>query len=329
MKIEREESLVRPAGFRAVLAFVLPAIVGVAVVTGVIAWKQELFASRTPLYAFADTATGITKGMPVRIFGITVGSVGDVEIVPGKPGGQASQVRIRFDISNEYLRHISLDSKARLAREQVVGQGVIEIVPGTPQSRPVARNEVIGFERGKSLGELSEELNKAVAPVLAQVKESLADLRSPDGALQKSVGQVNVFLQGLPETNRKLQKLMESAERAVSTADGAVGRAAVKAENAMGEIEKTAGVVSAAAPGILLKIDRAAESVARTSEATRKLAEESSRRVPLLIEDGANVVQDARDLMGGAKQSWPLRSLLPAPEVKTLPIDSQETSSKP
>jgi hypothetical protein len=40
-------------------------------------------------------------------------------------------------------------------------------------------------------------------------------------------------------------------------------------------------------------------------------------------------VQDAKDMMGGVKQSWPMRMLLPAPEVKTLPIDTQETSSRP
>jgi hypothetical protein len=97
----------------------------------------------------------------------------------------------------------------------------------------------------------------------------------------------------------------------------------------MSEIEKTAGAISSATPGILLKIDRAAESVARTSESARKLSEESSRRLPLLIDDGTNLVRDANDVMTGAKQSWPLRILLPPPGVKTLPIDTQETSAKP
>jgi phospholipid/cholesterol/gamma-HCH transport system substrate-binding protein len=320
--------LVRPGGLRGVLAFVLPAVIGVILVGAVIAWKQELFLSRTPIYVFSDSAIGITKGMPVKVFGLTIGTVSDIEIVPGVPGS-GGRVRMRFDIGSEFLQHITRDSKARLMREALVGQSLIEIVPGSPQSRPVARNEVIVFERSKSLGELSEELNKALSPVLAQVKEALADIRNPEGQVQKSVAQVNVLLQELPETNRKLQKLMDSTDRAVGNANSAVARAAGKAETAMGEIEKTAGALSSATPGLLLKIDQAVDSVARTSDAARKLAEESSRRVPLLIDEGNNVVRDAGDIMTGARQSWPLRILLPQPAVKTLPIDTQETSGRP
>jgi phospholipid/cholesterol/gamma-HCH transport system substrate-binding protein len=329
MKAEREDALVRPAGLRGVLSFMLPALVGVLAVAAVISWKQELFVSRTPIFAFTDSAIGMTKGMPVKVFGLTVGSVGDIEIVPGTPGSGSSRVRVRFDISSEYLQHVHRDSRARLTREALVGQSLIEIVPGAAQSRPVAKNEVIAFERSKSLGELSEELNKALAPVLVQVKEAIGELRNPEGQVQKSMAQMNALMQELPETNRRLQSLMATTERAVGTADKAVARSAAKAETAMEQIEKTAGAISTATPGILLKIDRAAESVARTSEAARKLSEDSSRRLPLLIDDGTTLVRDASDMMTGAKQSWPLRIMLPQPGVKTLPIDTQETSGKP
>lgn len=329
MKADREDALVRPAGLRGVLAFMLPALIGVLAIGAVISWKQELFVSRTPIYVFTDNAIGMTKGMPVKVFGLTVGSVGDIEIVPGTPGAASSRVRVRFDISSEYLQHVHRDSKARLMREALVGQSLIEIVPGSVQSRPVAKNEVIAFERSKSLGELSEELNKSLAPVLVQVKEAIGELRSPDGQVQKSMAQMNTLMQELPETNRKLQNLMTTTERAVGTAGRAIEQASSKTETALEQIEKTAGAISTATPGILLKIDRAAESVARTSEAARKLSEESSRRLPLLIDDGTNLVRDASDMMTGAKQSWPLRIMLPQPGVKTLPIDTQETSGRP
>ena len=335
MKREREDGLVRPTSLRGVLAFMLPALIGVIAVAAVISWKQELFVGRTPIFVFTDSALGMTKGMPVKVFGLTVGSVGDLEIVPGAPGS-GSRVRVRFDINSEYLQHIHRDSRARLMRETLVGQSLVEIVPGAGQSRPVARNEVIAFERGKSLGELSEELNKSLAPVLVQVREAIAEARNPEGPLQKSVAQVNALVQELPETNRKLQSLIGTAERAVGTVERAVGstdqavqRAAAKAEGAMAQIERSAGAISGATPGLLLKIDQAVDSVARTSEAARRMAEDSSRRLPLLIDDGTNLVRDANDVMTGAKQSWPLRMLLPQPGVKTLPIDTQETSGKP
>jgi phospholipid/cholesterol/gamma-HCH transport system substrate-binding protein len=334
MKAERDEALVRPRGLRGVLLFVLPAVIGVVLVAGVIAWKQELFVSRTPVYAFTDSALGITKGMPVKVFGLTVGSVAGVEIVPGQPGAKG-RVRMRMDINSEFLQHITRDSRAKLMREAIVGQSLIEIVPGALQSRPVARNEVIAFERGKTLGELSEELNKALEPVLAQVKEVMGDLRNPDGNVQKSMSQVSVLLQELPETNRKLQSVMDGAtrtfgraEQLIGSADKAMSAAAGKAESALGEIEKTAGAIGAAAPGILLKIDAAAESLARTSESARRLTEGAAQRMPVLIEDGASMVRNAGEVIDGAKQAWPLRNFVEQPAVRTLPIDTQETTER-
>jgi len=208
----------RPAakgGLRSLAAFVLPALIGLVVVGAVISWKQELFVTRTPIYIFTDSALGITKGIPVKVFGLTVGAVDDIEIVPGTPGSKG-QVRIRLNIGSEYLQHITKDSRAKLMREGVVGQALIEILPGDLNVRPVARNEVIAFERGKTLGELSEELNRALSPVLAQVKEAIGDMQNPQGRLQRSVDRVTTLLDELPDSNRKLASVLVTAERTMA-----------------------------------------------------------------------------------------------------------------
>lgn len=334
MKAEREDALVRPRSLRSVLMFVLPALAGLLLVAGVIAWKQELFVSRTPIYAFTDSALGMTRGMPVKVFGLTVGSVGAIDIVPGPPGAKG-RVRIRLDIASEFLQHVTRESRARLMREAIVGQSVVEIVPGPLQSRPVARNEVIAFERGKTLGELSEELNKALEPVLAQVREAMAEVRNPEGKVQKSLEQVSVLLQELPETNRRLQgavdgatRTFDRAEQLIGTADRALAGTAARAQAALGEVEKTAGAIGAAAPGLLLKLDAALDSAAKTSDAARRLVEDAARRVPPLVDDGQNVVRNAGEVLDGARRSWPLRNFVEPPGVKTLPIDTQESTGR-
>ena len=65
-------------GLRSLVAFVMPALIGLVVVGAVIAWKQELFVTRTPIYIFTDSALGITKGIPVKVFGLTVGTVDEI-----------------------------------------------------------------------------------------------------------------------------------------------------------------------------------------------------------------------------------------------------------
>jgi hypothetical protein len=151
-----QKKLAAKGGLRSIAAFLAPALIGLVVVGAVIAWKQELFVTRTPIFIFTDSALGITKGIPVKVFGLTVGTVDDIEIVPGTPGNKG-QVRIRLNIGSEYLHHITKDSRAKLMREGVVGQALIEILPGDQSVRPVGRNEVIAFERGKTLGRIRRD----------------------------------------------------------------------------------------------------------------------------------------------------------------------------
>src|SRR5213075_2461198 len=217
MNLSEKKSAPR-GGLRSLVAFVMPALIGLVVVGAVIAWKQELFVTRTPIYIFTDSALGITKAIPVKVFGLTVGTVDEIEIVPGTPGNKG-QVRVRLNIGSEYLQHITRDSRAKLMREGVVGQALIEILPGEQHSRPVGRNEVIAFERGKTLGELSEDLNRALSPVLAQVKEALGDLQNPQGRLQKTVEREATLLDELPDSNRKLASVLVTAEKTLARAD--------------------------------------------------------------------------------------------------------------
>jgi len=308
-----------PRSLKSVANFVMPALIGLVVVGAVISWKQELFVTRTPIYVFTDSALGITKGIPVKVFGLTIGSVDDIEIVPGTPGVKG-QVRVRLNIGSEYLQHITRDSRAKLMREGVVGQALIEILPGDLNVRPVARNEVITFERGKTLGELSEELNRALSPVLAQVKEAIGDMQNPQGRLQKSVDRVTTLLDELPDSNRKLASVLVTAERTLARADGvlvnadkAVAGIALKAEATLGGLDRIVAEVSATAPSILKNLDSATQSLARASE-----------RMPLMIDSGNTLVRDANQAISGAKGAWPLRNWVEPPATTTLGIDSGE-----
>jgi phospholipid/cholesterol/gamma-HCH transport system substrate-binding protein len=317
-------------GMRSIAAFLAPALIGLVVVGAVIAWKQELFVTRTPIFIFTDSALGITKGIPVKVFGLTVGTVDDIEIVPGTPGSKG-QVRIRLNIGSEYLHHITKDSRAKLMREGVVGQALIEILPGDQSVRPVGRNEVIAFERGKTLGELSEELNRALSPVLAQVKEAIGDMQNPQGRLQKSVDRVTTLLDELPESNRKLASVLVTAERTLARADTVLGNTdkaiagiALKADSTLGSVDRIVADVAQAAPAILKNLDTAAQGLARTSENAQRLTDDVSKRVPVLIDGGSTLVNDANQAMTGAKGAWPLRDWVEKPATKSLGIDSGE-----
>ena len=79
-----------------VSAFLLSALVGFAGLLGLVAYKQGMFERHVNVYFHAPDATGINKGMAVRLNGVPVGSVKDVELAD-------RGVRVRLAINANYI----------------------------------------------------------------------------------------------------------------------------------------------------------------------------------------------------------------------------------
>ncbi len=332
MNVSTSLGLKGAGGLQRMLMFTLPALVLVAIVTVTIVWKQELIVSRTPIYVFTENALGVARGMPVKVFGITVGAVTDIIIIPGS-GGAKGRVRVELEVKSEHLQHIPRDSRARLLRESVVGQSIIEILPGEGQERPIARNEVLAFERSKSVGEIAEELNHMIAPAVLQVKEFVETMKMQGGEAQKSLQHAATLLEELPESNRQLRKTLVAAEKVLVHVDGALGEVATKAGSTLDSVQRTADSVQRTAagvetamPSVLGKIEKAADSAAQTAVSVKALADGAATRIPVLLDSGSMVVRDVDEIVEGAKRSWPVRNFISGPADLRLPLDSQEAA---
>ena len=79
-----QEEHARPIRFvgigRKVSLFLLSAVLGVVGVILLVGYKQGIFVRHTTIYFHAADAFGINKGMAVRLFGIPVGAVSDLDI---------------------------------------------------------------------------------------------------------------------------------------------------------------------------------------------------------------------------------------------------------
>ena len=105
-------------------AFLLTAALLLAGVVWLVAHKQGWFLQQTVIHFATPDALGITKGMPVKLYGFTVGTVKDLDLAP-------NGVLVHLQINSEYMPRITAGAKARFARESgVIGASVIEILPG-------------------------------------------------------------------------------------------------------------------------------------------------------------------------------------------------------
>jgi ABC-type transporter Mla subunit MlaD len=321
-----EEEYSRPRRFtgigRKVSLFFLTAVFGVIGVILLVSYKQGAFVRHTTIHFYAADAFGISKGMAVRLFGLPVGNVSDMDI-------SDRGVRVQLSINSEYIPRLPKGSHARLVREGYVGAATIQIVPGRePGERaagPVDDGDEIKYVPARGVAELIDDFKTQLTPVINDMRRMVAELNRPDGDFRKSVAGASTVFQQLPETNRELLRVLRDADRTVL----AVGR---QADASLGSVERVGAQMERQLPLLAEKLASTLDAMSETSlqirDTTRKNGDalhEVLIQVPGLLRDGGDLVRDGQDVVGAARNTWLLRDMIEAKSVRTLPLDSFES----
>lgn len=173
--------------------FLLVAAAGIVLTLVSIGLRQELFAPRTRIFFVTDSGRDIAPGMAVKLSGFNIGKVKRLALT------EQATVKVILEVNAEYMKWIRKDSKARLLKEGVIGDTVIEVAPGSERSPTLAKDAEIAFEREMGLGQLMDEL-------YAEVRPLIRDLRSV-------VHRADTLLAGLPATRERLDAVLASAQR--------------------------------------------------------------------------------------------------------------------
>lgn len=310
-----------PGVRRQISLFLVIAVCALVGAVLLVAYKQGAFVRHTKIYFFAEDVFGINKGMSVRLFGLPVGDVKNLEITD-------RGVRVELAIVSEYAPRLTKGASARLTREGYIGAANIQLMPGTDAQgsrEPVSDGDVIGYVPARGVPELVEDIRAQLAPVVAELRRTLAELNRPDGDFRKSFASASVLIQELPETNRDLRRFLRDADRTVL----AVGS---KADAALTSTERLTTQAASELPALTRKLGAALDSIgeaaAEVRAATRKNGEALHQvlvQTPALVRDGAKLLYDSQEVIGAAKNSWLIRDNLEPPAMRTLPMDSFES----
>src|SRR5262249_49049037 len=128
------------------------------------------FVQQTTIHFVTPNALGINKGMPVKLFGFTVGSVSGLDL-------SDEGVDVKLSILSEYMPRIPRGSLAKHSRESgVVGAAVIDILPGKA-GPALAQGERIDFQPSRSLSEIIDDIRRQAVPAFNEMKQVLGDLK--------------------------------------------------------------------------------------------------------------------------------------------------------
>jgi phospholipid/cholesterol/gamma-HCH transport system substrate-binding protein len=289
--------------------FMLGAVAVLLLVLLMIAVKQDYFHRSTDIYFFTPNAQGLNNGMAVKFIGFKVGTVQDVSMQPN------ATVRVKVSLDNEYVHLIGQDAKARLIKEALVGESVVEIIPGSQQVKQVTRNSVLEFERGQDASAVIENLAAQLQPILTDIHQITASINNPNGDVQQTLKNLNQASGSFRETFNQFSKLGASGNQKLDEAYG-------KLDKALDSVNSSLQVLDKAIPKLVDNVQSATSDI-------KKITSESAAEIPSLVRNTNALVQDSQETLGGVKKSWLLNGLFPKSEEQTLPVDGYVAPSQP
>jgi len=159
--------------------------------------EQKIFARKNEYEVRFDTVAGLAEGNPVRISGVTVGVVKDIQL-PRDP--KAKDVQISLMVDRKYAERIRGDSRARLKKLGLLaGDNYIDITPGSPRFDALEPGSVIPAQRQTNVDQLissGEDLVDNFVQISYSLKNVLARIDRGEGVLGE--------LTTAPETKQRM-----------------------------------------------------------------------------------------------------------------------------
>ncbi|HYL87475.1 MAG TPA: MlaD family protein [Burkholderiales bacterium] len=298
-------------------AFLLIAFLLVTAFLGLVAYKQGWFVHQSPIHFLTANALGISKGMPVKLHGFTIGSVNDMEL---KQGG----VDVRLLIGSEYLSHIPQDSRAKHAHESgLIGASVIDILPGKAE-RAIEEGAQISFEPARGINDIIDDFRRQAIPAFNEVKNAMAHVGQTGEDVTQMLASLRKEVEQLPATHRAIRNLVEEATQATS-------ELSKQATVTLHSVEKVSNTVDRTIPAVSEKLVSSLQSIDAAAVQARKTGEEvqlTLRAARPLVEHSEVAAREAGDVLGAAKRVWPLSDSFKETSDGLLPIDSFEAEGK-
>jgi len=294
---------------RGIRRFLLAALLAMLAVAAAIAVRQGVFRQTTGYSFVANSAQDIVKGQAVRIAGFRVGSVAEVKL------RDDGQVAVNMAIDADYMRFITHDARVELRKEGLVGSATLEIVPGADQSRLAPAQARLAFSRADGLAALANQVRDEFIPILKDIKVITGALADPAKGLPGTLARVQ-------ESADALKVLLASSNRQVEGIGTTAIRLMGNTEKSIAHLGQTLELTHQRLPGMLDRTQLILDRTQQVIDHAEKIAAEAETSVPPILKDSSAAAADVREIVSGAKQTWPISSFVDAPAPATLMPDS-------
>ncbi len=153
--------------------FVVAAIVAGLIVILLLGQKRHVFESRVTLHAAFGDVQGLRPGAPVWLSGVAVGTVSKIGF--GKPGEK--EVRVDFEIARDMLKWVHRDSVASIGSQGLLGDKMVQISLGGPESPALRPNDQIATIPPADLNKIVQQAAQVIVSAREVADSAAAAVR--------------------------------------------------------------------------------------------------------------------------------------------------------
>jgi phospholipid/cholesterol/gamma-HCH transport system substrate-binding protein len=175
--------------------------------------RQSIFGNELSIFATFNNINGLKSGNNVRFSGINVGTVKEIEML------NDTTIVVHLSLEKEFIRHIKSDARAVIASDGLVGNMIVNILPGQGKGLPVVSGDTImSFSRVRTdemLNTLSVT-NENAALLTAELLKITKDISAGNGLIGALIKDGNM--------KEDFRKLLENLKVTTHESAGALKR---------------------------------------------------------------------------------------------------------
>ena len=273
------------------------------------------------IYADFPNSVNLKAGAPVKISGVTVGKVEDVEFWGGREDSERArrvQVRVRMEVDVDKVEAVHEDAEAYITTLGVLGEKYVEIDPGTWDAPSVKPGFVIVGTPPFQLERIGQQVEATLTEVNALLKDNRALVHELLTNVNTTVKDANLlvnearpkllqFVDRLDATTDKVDAVLASVQHGIG--DGSDVRATLRDVRATAEnARKITVTVGSAIQPVVGKVQTTLDSFKdtaatfkQTANTFKSIGEEGKERVLTTLDKVDTVLTDARDITAKIK----------------------------
>ena len=183
----------------------------------------NIFGERYRLVTLMESASGLQGGAPVQVAGQNVGQVERVEFIePAVRAASDDAVAVWLEVDVRVMEQIRRGSRARVRTQGLLGNRLIDIEPGSPDSAALAPGDTLGAAPALSYEELLGQAADAVQSLTHlsdDLSDALARVSSGEGSLGRLLVDETLY-DGLVALNEQLDAVLGP----IAAGEGTIGQ---------------------------------------------------------------------------------------------------------